>query len=91
MKDIDLASVVQGVLQAAKSNRRLPSRQDVADTVEVELVGQEVTDNVRDDLIYMAWILTMRMWWLKKCVPEFASVGRWGTKWKDVRKIGPPS
>ncbi len=79
MQPIDLSAVVVAVLRLSKASHRPPARQDVVDALDVEVVGQEVADTVRADMIEVAWGVILRVWWLKRCVPEWASVPRkWG-------------
>ena len=87
MKNIDLAAVVVAVLRSAKATHRPPSRQEVVDAVDPEVVGQEVEDSVRAGMIEVGWGVTLRVWWMKRCVPDWGSVARKGGRGKAAREI----
>ncbi len=67
--DFNLSSVVAEVLHTARAVHQPPSRMDVADMVDLEIGGQEVEEQVMEELISTAWLTVLRVWWLTNCVP----------------------
>jgi hypothetical protein len=73
MAHSEVVDIALEALALAQGQHRAPSRQDVLDAIHMATVGKRCGKRKQDMLIMYGWAVVLRVWWRKRCVPDWAA------------------
>ncbi len=68
----EVADVALEALALAQGHRRPPNRQDLLDAIQMATAGKRYGKHRLLEMEKFGWGLTLRLWWRKRCVPDWA-------------------